>query len=106
MTHKLNRILGNILDKAHLCPEGYYCPLGTGAKSAEGNSTGETFEHVPIPCPEGSFGSVQGLAIVEQCSPCPAGFYCPTPGKESKDSPCVMILGHFLEDILRVGVVR
>ena len=67
--------------KAHLCPEGYYCPLGTGAKSAEGDITGETFEHIPIPCPEGSFGSVQGLAIVEQCSPCPAGFYCPTQGK-------------------------
>lgn len=73
--------------KAHLCPEGYYCPLGTGAKSAEGDITGETFEHIPIPCPEGSFGSVQGLAIVEQCSPCPAGFYCPTQGKESTDSP-------------------
>ena len=71
--------------QAHLCPEGYYCPLGTGAKS---NNTAETFEHVPIPCPEGSFGSVQGLAIVEQCSPCPAGFYCPTQGKESKDLLC------------------
>ncbi len=44
-----------------VCPVGYYCPNGTA---------------YPLPCPIGTFSIVDGLGKVEECQPCPEGYYC------------------------------
>ena len=44
-----------------LCPVGYYCEAGAT---------------VEIACPNGTFGSVAGLMVEDDCSDCPGGYYC------------------------------
>ena len=63
---------------SHKCPEGYYCPRGTGAVSS-------SIEHLPVACPEGTFGSRQELESIDECTPCPSGFYCPNQGMKRDD---------------------
>ena len=45
-----------------LCPEGYYCPNGTGRDWQ--------------PCPPGTFSNVPGLAYISECQDCTGGKYC------------------------------
>lgn len=54
----------------NICPLGHFCPL---------NST-----H-PTPCPGGSFSNSTGL---QECLPCPSGFYCPVGAKDFKEYDC------------------
>ncbi|EDV28435.1 uncharacterized protein TRIADDRAFT_51343 [Trichoplax adhaerens] len=44
------------------CPEGYYCPAGTGNDWKS--------------CPRGTYSSISGLHDISQCKPCDAGKYC------------------------------
>ncbi|XP_062603182.1 uncharacterized protein LOC134264959 [Saccostrea cucullata] len=46
---------------ANICPEGYYCPVGTTN---------------PVPCPKGSYSNSTGLQGEVDCILCPAGSYC------------------------------
>ncbi len=48
-----------------VCPEGNYCPEGTGT---------------PIPCPAGTYLPTPGGVVVGDCLPCPGGKYCETTG--------------------------
>ena len=44
------------------CPDGYYCPEGTG------------FDWQP--CAPGTFNNETGLTSLEECRPCTGGYYC------------------------------
>ncbi|KAK1786529.1 hypothetical protein P4O66_017651 [Electrophorus voltai] len=44
-----------------LCPAGFFCPTGTDR---------------PIACGAGTFSSVMGNSVRDNCEPCPAGYYC------------------------------
>ena len=44
------------------CPQGYFCPNGTGANHQ--------------PCPTGSYGNTTGLRAAIECTPCDPGHYC------------------------------
>ncbi|XP_069122179.1 multiple epidermal growth factor-like domains protein 6 [Argopecten irradians] len=44
------------------CPNGYYCPAGTGINW--------------MSCPSGSYSDQSGLYQVDQCKACTAGMYC------------------------------
>jgi len=46
-----------------VCPLGYFCPNS-------GNS-----QSTISPCPTGTYGSIQGLQYINQCTKCPAGYY-------------------------------
>lgn len=46
---------------ANICPEGYYCPVGTTN---------------PVPCPKGMYSNSTGLQAELDCVLCPAGSYC------------------------------
>ncbi|XP_044928344.1 SCO-spondin isoform X2 [Mustela putorius furo] len=45
------------------CPVGHYCPLGTK-------------EPTQFQCPPGTWSSQTGLTAVEECAPCPRGWFC------------------------------
>ena len=49
-------------DLATLCPEGYYCPAGTGLDWQQ--------------CPPGTYNNETGLQQLSECKPCPGGHYC------------------------------
>ena len=49
-------------DLVQLCPEGYYCPNGTG------------FDWTP--CPIGTYSNDTGLYQESQCTACEGGYYC------------------------------
>lgn len=46
---------------ANICPEGYYCPVGTTN---------------PVPCPKGTYSNSTGLQGEVDCVLCPPGSYC------------------------------
>ena len=52
-----------------ICPNGFYCPLGTKQ---------------PEPCPEGTYGAAEGLIDSYSCSKCPPGYFC---GKRNLTAP-------------------
>ncbi|PIK41162.1 hypothetical protein BSL78_21986 [Apostichopus japonicus] len=53
---------GNSTSGFRLCPQGYYCPAGTGR-----NWTA---------CPPGTYGGRLGLETDTDCTDCPGGWYC------------------------------
>jgi hypothetical protein len=55
------------------CPVGNYCPAGTS---------------VPLKCPAGTFSPNRGLRSAGDCSLCPPGKYCATPGLVSATGDC------------------
>nr|XP_047130962.1 uncharacterized protein LOC100202447 isoform X1 [Hydra vulgaris] len=63
----IDGIMGN------LCPMGKYCIAG----SSQG-----------VDCPAGTFGSSVGLNNESNCTPCPEGWYCPTPGLPNAYKKC------------------
>ena len=65
---------GSVSPKQLLCPSGYFCPNGVVA---------------PIPCPEGTYSDLEGLAKVSQCKLCLESFYCPKAGQSKVVDPCV-----------------
>ncbi|KAE8591947.1 hypothetical protein XENTR_v10018612 [Xenopus tropicalis] len=59
-----------------VCPAGYFCVQGTEFG----------YQH---PCPLGTFSNKTGLANKEECSPCPGGSFCATPGLSSPSGLCL-----------------
>ena len=55
------------------CPQGHYCPLGTG---------------IPEPCPPGKFFSATQADELSDCVPCTAGSYCEGFGNVAVDGDC------------------
>jgi len=47
------------------CPQGYYCEVGVAGTDNRKQ------------CPTGSYANEINLGDIEQCLPCPPGFYCP-----------------------------
>ncbi len=45
-----------------MCPQGYYCPAGTGFNWQE--------------CPPGTYNNDTGLGAMSECKACPGGWYC------------------------------
>ncbi len=39
-------------------------------------------------CPVGTIRSIPGAAGVDECQPCPGGYYCDTPGQVNATGPC------------------
>uniref|UniRef100_K3WJP5 Tyrosine-protein kinase ephrin type A/B receptor-like domain-containing protein n=1 Tax=Globisporangium ultimum (strain ATCC 200006 / CBS 805.95 / DAOM BR144) TaxID=431595 RepID=K3WJP5_GLOUD len=56
-----------------LCPAGNYCPENTT---------------LPVKCPPGFFASAQGLVALDQCTPCPASYYCDSYGLSAPSGKC------------------
>ena len=56
------------------CPEGYYCPAGTGVDWQ--------------PCPVGTFSNQTGLSQDSQCLPCTGGQYCGQLALTAPSAPC------------------
>ena len=54
--------VGDVSSVITLCPEGFYCPNGTGYDWQS--------------CPAGTYSDVRGLAAALECTPCDAGYYC------------------------------
>ncbi|XP_053125640.1 multiple epidermal growth factor-like domains protein 6 isoform X2 [Hemicordylus capensis] len=64
------------------CPSAFQCP-GTGATGDYPCAPGHWCPGAEdaFLCPAGSFRTQPGATSLEECSPCPAGFYCPDPAK-------------------------
>ena len=76
-------------ESCYICPEGYYClgtdtpiPCPQGYYCEEG--TGLDW----LPCPEGTYGSREGLSISTQCSECSGGYYCNDSALTSPSGQC------------------
>ncbi|CAG5113265.1 Oidioi.mRNA.OKI2018_I69.chr2.g7385.t1.cds [Oikopleura dioica] len=54
--------------KAYLCPPGYYCPEGA---------------IIPIGCPPGTYGKVEGLTDAISCSDCPENYFTHLSGQQA-----------------------
>ncbi|CAB1443713.1 unnamed protein product [Pleuronectes platessa] len=57
------------------CPVGHYCPSGTWSKHQ-------------YPCPPGSINPHTRMATPQDCSPCPPGSFCASPGKGVASGQC------------------
>ncbi|XP_075892173.1 uncharacterized protein LOC142895201 [Nelusetta ayraudi] len=80
-----------------LCSPGYICILGSAsAQPVEGPTGGRCSAgfYCPegtinmVPCPAGTFGSIDGAVSVEACRPCLPGYYCAEVGLSSPSGPC------------------
>ena len=60
-------------EEANVCPHGHFCPKQTAE---------------PEKCREGKLGMTTKLERADQCSDCPEGFYCPTPGQYNTTLKC------------------
>ncbi|GAB9469615.1 hypothetical protein Gpo141_00006888 [Globisporangium polare] len=56
-----------------MCPKGSYCPKSTS---------------LPVKCPPGTYSGLEGLVAVNQCEPCPAGFFCDSYGLSAPSGKC------------------
>ena len=57
-----NVVAGDVSTVMTVCPEGYYCPNGTG------------FDWQP--CPAGTYSTVTQLTQESECTPCDGGSFC------------------------------
>lgn len=99
-----------------LCPPGYYCPAGTGARTQfachagtyndvfglknyteckacppgsycpDGSLTEPTV--TPIPCPAGTYNPNWNVGFLLNCIPCTAGYFCPQAGQVNATDYC------------------
>ena len=69
----LNMSLVFIGADADICPEGYFCPLGTTD---------------PEPCPKGTYSNSTGIDAELDCILCPAGSYCDAVGLTEPSGLC------------------
>ena len=64
-------VLGDLIA---MCPEGYYCPSGTGINWQ--------------PCPRGTYNDDTGLSGELECRQCPGGYYCGEMAQTDYITPC------------------
>ena len=57
-----------------LCPQGHFCPDGTGA---------------PSPCPSGYFSTDFGNSHIGNCEPCTPGYFCSSEGLVYPQGSCM-----------------
>ena len=99
-----------------ICPPGYYCPIGTGARTQfachagfyndqtglknyteckpcppgsycpDGSLTEPTV--TPIPCPSGTYNPEWQVGHLLNCIPCTAGYFCPQAGQTNATLYC------------------
>lgn len=62
------------------CPQGWYCP---GQNDAAGQASGRR-----VHCPGGTFRTSVGATSAEDCTTCPAGYFCPIGSTEPFQHPC------------------
>ncbi|NXP16479.1 AB24G protein, partial [Scytalopus superciliaris] len=55
------------------CPAGHYCPEGAAA---------------PLQCPPGTWSGREGRRSLQQCQPCPGGYFCNGSGQEVPSGHC------------------
>ena len=80
-----------------LCSSGFFCVLGASTPQPTDGMTGDvcpTGHYCPegseqgLPCPEGTFNNVNGIANSSQCAECLPGSYCSTPGLSLPTALC------------------
>ncbi|EDO40915.1 predicted protein, partial [Nematostella vectensis] len=67
-------IPGNVASTKTLCPEGWFCPNGTGWNWQA--------------CPSGTYSNQKGLAREQDCTPCDGGKVCRYSNLTSPDDDC------------------
>ncbi|NXE08447.1 AB24G protein, partial [Lophotis ruficrista] len=55
------------------CPPGHYCPEGT---------------LLPLQCPPGTWSGSEGRRSLQECQPCPGGYYCNSSGQRAPSGHC------------------
>ncbi|KAM8989348.1 uncharacterized protein PRD47_016773 [Ara ararauna] len=55
------------------CPPGHYCPEGAP---------------LPLQCPPGTWAGGEGSRSLQECQPCPGGYYCNSSGQRAPSGPC------------------
>eukprot|EP01135_Chromosphaera_perkinsii_P006890 Nk52_evm45s621 gene=Nk52_evmTU45s621 len=99
-----------------MCPQGYFCPVGTAFSNANPCPAGQfgkqpgaedssycqdcpkghyclTGSSSPTVCPAGRFNAAPGGTNLNACTQCNAGSYCPTPGLTT--APFICRAGHY-----------
>ncbi|XP_034557340.1 zonadhesin [Notolabrus celidotus] len=80
-----------------LCSPGYLCIHGSASAQPEEGPTGgrcSSGSYCPhgtsymVPCPAGTFSSIDGAASVEVCQPCLSGHFCADIGLSAPSGPC------------------
>ncbi|XP_014845642.1 PREDICTED: uncharacterized protein LOC106919650 isoform X3 [Poecilia mexicana] len=79
------------------CSPGYLCVQGslsaqpeegpTGRRCSAGSYCPQSTSYM-VPCPAGTFSSIDGAVSIEACQPCLPGHYCAKPGASSPSGPC------------------
>ncbi|CAM9824345.1 unnamed protein product [Bubo scandiacus] len=55
------------------CPPGHYCPEGAS---------------LPLQCPPGTWSGSEGSGSLQECQPCPGGYYCNSSGQRAPSGHC------------------
>ncbi|XP_026719422.1 zonadhesin-like [Athene cunicularia] len=55
------------------CPPGHYCPEGAP---------------LPLQCPPGTWSGSEGSGSLQECQPCPGGYYCNSSGQSAPSGHC------------------
>ena len=77
------------LGKCKSCPEGHYCSSGTFLpKVCPRGSFCPANSSEPTPCNPGRFGNTTGLTQANECTECPKGQYCDSPGLSVPRGDC------------------
>ena len=101
---------GSLSSTAIPCPEGYYCPAGSGtATICPPGTYCPRVSPSPVSCPEGTYNEVAGKREISVClpcppgkecvvatvnpTPCPLGYYCPGGGETNACIP-----GHYCDE--------
>ncbi|KAM4567238.1 uncharacterized protein PAE49_010636 isoform 2-T2 [Odontesthes bonariensis] len=80
-----------------LCSPGYLCTQGSVSAQPEDGPTGRRCfagSYCPqgtsymVPCPPGTFSSLDGAVSIEACQPCLPGYFCAKGGLSSPSGPC------------------
>ncbi|XP_047248691.1 ABC transporter G family member 25-like [Girardinichthys multiradiatus] len=80
-----------------VCSPGYFCIQGSVSAQPEESPTGQRCSagsYCPqgtsymVPCPAGTFSSIEGAVSIEVCQPCLPGHYCAKPGASSPSGLC------------------
>jgi hypothetical protein len=86
----------NMLTPAGKCLAGFYCILGATAPngtSSGGECPQGTYcmqgSSIPTDCPKGMYGSASRLTKLNDCTFCPPGKYCDSPGLTAPSGNCL-----------------